>query len=255
MHRPIIYSVGFQGSIGGLGAPVRLPALAYWPALVSVRCSIDSPPVPRRKIRREVHRTVPLCCHRMLWVCPAPLFQSDTSFFTSRLQRCYAAFFRSMYNPSGVIANNLFALMYRLIAAATNRLSTFLSFLASLSEISAAPRGLPPASSKHSRMSAGILPGLGPLSLRLRLRFLPPFESDSASRNFWRSSSNSRSRIVIASRITWARTSLIEVAYLLSRLKASVHCSRTLQHPTKTFCTMYVCSWSSDFDGKLASAQ
>ena len=229
-----------------MGSPTRLLApTLYGPALVSVVFGINAPSVPRRKIRREPYRKT-LLCHRLSWVCPSLLLQSDFSFLTSRLEHRYAASFRSVYKPSGVCEKILPSFIYRLIAAATNRLSTFLSFLASLSERSLDVRAFP-ASRRQSAIKAGILPGLGPLSLRVLLRFLPPL--DSASRSFWRSSSNSRSRIAIASRMTWASISLITGAYLLPEITASVHSSVTRNGYKQAKCNSDRCTASRGFCG------
>jgi hypothetical protein len=231
----------YKLTIGGMGSPARLLALAYGPALVTVVCSIDSPSVPGSEITRTPNRTA-FFRHRLLRVRPSLLSQSDSAYCTSsRLKHRYAAsfcsdYFRSAYKPSGVCENTLLVFTYRLIAAATKRLSTFLPFFANASEISAAPSGFS-AASRHSAIRAGILPGRGPLSLRLRLRRLPPLASASASRSFARSSSNSRSRMAMASRITWASTSLMERYYLLPASHSSVHCSVTVQRNRQDRCS------------------
>ena len=135
---------------------------------------------------------------------------------------------RKSYNPSGVCTNTLPAFTYRLIAAAIKRLSIFFPRFANRSERSAAPSGFP-TSFKQSTISAGMLPALGPLSFRLRLRRLPPFASASASRSFWRNSSSSRSRIAMASRMTCTNISLILGFYKRSNRNASVKCNGTMK--------------------------
>jgi hypothetical protein len=244
---------GTSPLIGGMGSLARLLGPAYRPGFVTVVFGVNAATVSRRKKRSETKRT-PFVCHRPLRVCPSLLLQSVVAFFPPRLKHRYAASFRSVYKPSAVTENTLLALTYRLMAAAIKRLSTFLFFLASRSEISAAPRGFPPASCKHSTISAGIPPTRGPLSFRLLLRLFPPLASDSASRSFWRSSSSSFSRTAIASRMTWANTSLMAVAYLLSTRNASVQCNRTLKRPAQPISTMYGCLGSSWTRGILVAA-
>jgi hypothetical protein len=237
--------------LGGRGSLARLLSRPYGPGFVAVVFGIDSASVSRREIRDEAQRTLFLChISSDLRVSPSLSFQSDSAYCTSsRLEHRYAAslrsdHFRMAYKPSGVCENTLLLFTYRLIAAATKRLSTFLPFLAKASEISAAPSGFP-AASKHSAIRAGMLPGRGPLSLRVRLRRLPPLASASASRSFTRSSSNSRSRMAIASRITWASTSLIGRYYLLPVADSSVHCSVTVKRDRQDCCSTLGCGRSS----------
>ena len=235
---------------GGMGSPARLLALAYRPALVPVICGIDAASVSRRKKSGEANRT-PFFSHRPLRVCPSLVSIVVGINLPPSIEGHCAVWYRKAYKPSGVCEKTRPFLTYRATAAATNLLSTCLPFLLSFSEISAAPSGFP-LSRRQSAISAGMLPGRGPVSLRLRRRRLPPFTSDSASLSFWRSSSSSRSRIAIASRMTWARTSLMGVAYLHSGANASVHYSVTLKRTRQPICNTFGCESSSAFRAGFA---
>ena len=231
----------------GVGSPARLLAPAYWPALVTIVFGIDTASVSRRKIRGEANRSL-FRCHSVLRICP-PQFSIVGIKTPPSIEDRYAALMRSAYKPSGVCEKTRPFFTYRATAAATNLLSMDLPFLLSFSEISAAPNGFP-VSRRQSAISAGMLPGRGPLSFLLRRRRLLPLVSVSASFSFWRNSSSSRSRSAIASLMTWARTSLMGVRYLLSKFKASVKCSVTVQRATVLVCSTLAISSSTAFSAK-----
>jgi hypothetical protein len=234
-----------------MGSLARLLAPAYRPALVSIICGIDAASVPRCEKRREANRT-PFFGHRFLRACPSLVSTVVGIIAPPSIEDRYAELLRNAYKPSGVCEKTRPFFTYRATAAATNLLSMCLPFLLSFSEISAAPSGFP-VSRRQSTISAGMLPGRGPLSFRLRRRRLPPLVSDSASLSFWRSSSNSFSRTAIASRITWAKTSLMGVAYLHSDCDASVHSSVTIKPARQPFCNTIGCESSKAFIGQPAS--
>lgn len=196
----------YKHTIGGMGSPARLLGPAYRPGLVPIVFGINPPPVPRRKIRREVHRTA-FCRHRLLRVCPSLLLQSDYSIFTSRLKHRHAASLRSEYLPSSVRSKIRRASIYRFNAAAMTRVSVGLPSFVSPSEISAAVRGFF-AALRMAWTWNGILSCFKPVALRRRF-----FGTSSPS--FFKAASSSLIFFLwssIARRITWA-ASLMESPY------------------------------------------
>lgn len=87
----------YNSTKGGMGSLASLLGSAYRPSLVAVLAGVDAAPVSRREICDEADRALSLChLSSELRVPPSLLSQSDSAFFTSRLEHRYAALPRSV---------------------------------------------------------------------------------------------------------------------------------------------------------------